>query len=506
MDADRLHEAVCTLHIELVLTAHPTEIARRTLIQKYNRIAAALAERDRTDLTEPEQEATRAALLREIVAAWGTPEVRTQKPTPLDEVRGALALFEESLWHALPQYLRTLDRALVAATGRGLPPGVAPIRFGSWIGGDRDGNPNVTPQVTRRACLFSRWTAADLYLQDIAVLREELSFSDATPEVRARAGAAAEPYRELLRTVQRRMLATRRWVERSLESDDDVAPDADVDLDEREFLEALRLCDASLRSTGYAVVADGPLADTIRRVVTFGMTLARLDIRQEAARHTAALSALTSAAGLGAYGDWDEDARIAFLLRELKTDDRRLASGDWNPATGDWRLAADLDTLRMIGRIPRGSLGAYVITMASRASDVLAVAVLQRMAGVQTPLRVVPLFETSRDLRNAGAVLDSLLSRDEYRARIDGCQEVMIGYSGSPSRSSTAAAGASGGAAGRPRWRSNPSRRARSTAGFESPSRAKCCRRCSGSPTWPSGRSRSIRPARSRRASCARRR
>src|ERR1700704_5384050 len=120
-----LHEAVCALRIELVLTAHPTEVSRRTLVEKYNRIATLLDARDRPDLTHAERDDLEGALRREIMNAWGTSEVRPARPRPID---------------------------------------IAPVRFGSWIGGDRDGNPNVTPEVTRRACLLSRWVAADLYL------------------------------------------------------------------------------------------------------------------------------------------------------------------------------------------------------------------------------------------------------------------------------------------------------------------------------------------------------
>jgi phosphoenolpyruvate carboxylase len=137
LTADRLHEAVCAIQIELVLTAHPTEVARRTLVQKYNRIAAALAVRDRLDLTAIEHDELVAALRREIGTAWETSEVRHERPTPLDEVRSGLIVFEQSLWDALPQYLRGVDRALRARTGRSLPIDVTPIRFGSWIGGDR---------------------------------------------------------------------------------------------------------------------------------------------------------------------------------------------------------------------------------------------------------------------------------------------------------------------------------------------------------------------------------
>ena len=220
---DRLHEAVCALQIELVLTAHPTEVARRTLVQKYNRIAAALAMRDRPDLTAPEHEdAGRRAAPRNHDGLGRRARCASSVPRRSTKCAAACIVFEQSLWDALPRYLRSVDRALRASTGRGLPIDAAPIRFGSWIGGDRDGNPNVTPQVTRRACLLSRWTAADLYLKEIDALRDELSLESATAELRERVGDAREPYRELLRTVRARLLATREWVEASLRSDDDL--------------------------------------------------------------------------------------------------------------------------------------------------------------------------------------------------------------------------------------------------------------------------------------------
>jgi len=422
---DQLHEAVCALRIELVLTAHPTEVSRRTLVEKYNRIATLLDARDRADLTHAEHDDVVAALLREIMTAWGTDDVRLEPPTPLDEVRAGLIVFEQSLWHALPRYLRGVDSALRASTGRALPIDVVPIRFGSWIGGDRDGNPHVTPDVTRRACLLSRWVAADLYLQEIEALRSELSLVDATPELRARAGDAHEPYRELLRPVRARMAATRQWIEASLERDE--PPGSDVYVDVRDFEAPLRLCYESLHATGQGFIAAGRLTDLRRRVAVFGLTLAPLDIRQDAALHAKALTAITDTLGLGRYEDWDEDTRITFLLTELGSR-RPLIPDDLG---ADDNVRDTLDTFRMIARIPDGSLGAYVITMTSRASDVLAVELLQKASGIAAPLRVVPLFETSRDLENAGAVLDKLLPIPWYRERINGRQEVMVGYSDS---------------------------------------------------------------------------
>ena len=422
-----LYEAVCALRIELVLTAHPTEVSRRTLIHKYNRIATLLAERDRPDLTIPERQEVLEALRREIVSAWETDEVRLQRPTPLDEVRSGVIVFEQSLWHALPRLVRSIDRALNAVTGRGLPLDAAPVRFGSWIGGDRDGNPNVTPDVTRKACLLSRWLAADLFLTEIEALRDELSMSRATPELCARVSDAPEPYRELLRTVRERLRATRAWVETSLQAGGEVAAPDTVYLDAESLREPLRLCHDSLVATGNAETASGRLLDVLRRVSAFGVTMAPLDIRQESDRHTEALDAITTALRIGSYADWDETRRLEFLVRELENP-RPLIPEDLDASP---EVRDVLDTFYQIARIHPESLGAYVITMTHAASDVLAVELLQKAARVPRPLRVVPLFETGADLRNAGNVLDRLLTIGWYRRRIGGRQEVMVGYSDS---------------------------------------------------------------------------
>ena len=139
---------------------------------QVQRIAGALEGLDRRGTTPLEQQTLVDTLRREITAAWETEEMRRDRPSPLDEVRSALAVFEHTMWDAVPEYLRSLDRTLVAVTGSGLPLDAAPIRFGSWIGGDRDGNPSITPEVTRRACLASRWIALTLYARDVAALGE----------------------------------------------------------------------------------------------------------------------------------------------------------------------------------------------------------------------------------------------------------------------------------------------------------------------------------------------
>ena len=437
LSADALYDAVQNLRIELVITAHPTEIMRRTLQHKYWRIAHALADLDRPDLTPFERDALVDSIRREITAAWETEEVRRERPSPLDEVRSALAVFEETLWDSLPQYARSLDRTLREVTGRELPLGAAPIRFGSWIGGDRDGNPAVTPEVTLRACLMARWTALSLYAKEIEALRFELSMSDATPELRARAGAAYEPYRAVLRTLQHRLDATLRHLEGRLVTDGDRTPPPATRTPVLEtvddFAEPLRLCYRSLCATNNAVIASGRLADVLRRVAAFGLTLVHLDVRQEAERHAEAIDAIARHLGLGSYESWSEERRIDFLLNVL-THETRLSPASMPASAVNERVADVLATFRMIATINPESLGAYVITKAGRASDVLAVELLQREAGVNPPLRVVPLFETARDLRSGADVMNALLSIPWYRERVIrnwGRQEVMVGYSDS---------------------------------------------------------------------------
>ena len=422
------------LEIELVLTAHPTEVARRTLIQKYDAIAAQLALQDHRDLTTAEREQIRQRLQRLIAEAWHTEEIRRTRPTPVDEAKWGFAVIEHSLWHAIPNYLRKADQALHAATGLRLPLEAAPIRFASWMGGDRDGNPNVTAPVTREVLLLARWMAADLYLRDIDHLASELSMQQASPALQAKVGDSVEPYRAVLKQLRERLRATRNWAHASL-TETTAAP-ADVLQNNRELLDPLELCYQSLHECGMGVIADGPLLDCLRRAATFGLFLVRLDVRQDSSRHCAAMTEITDYLGLGRYEDWDEDARISFLMKEL-ANRRPLLPGYFKPSAD---TAEVLNTCKEVAAAPAASLGSYVISMAGAASDVLAVQLLLKESGLQRPMRVVPLFETLADLDNAGPVIEQLLLLPGYRARLQGPQEVMIGYSDSAKDAGTTAA------------------------------------------------------------------
>jgi phosphoenolpyruvate carboxylase len=422
--ASRLHDVVSQLDIELVLTAHPTQVARRTLLQKFSRISAIL-ESHRHETQGVLGDTAMQALQREITSIWDTDEVVRERPTPVDEARGGLIMLEQTAWTALPLWMRRVDRALRQHTGRGLPLEAAPIRFGSWMGGDRDGNPNVTPAVTVEACRLGRWMAANLFANALEDLREELSSQSCNAELRERTNNAREPYRALLTEVKQRLINTKARMTALLSGQQPEErpwyPDA------TELRDALLLCHRSLCEVGQEIVADGILLDTIRRLNCFGVTMVRVDIRQESDKHTEALDAITTHLGLGSYTEWNETERREFLLRELASK-RPLIPDDF-PCDDPVRDV--LDTFRTIKDVGPEAFGPYVISMARQPSDVLAVELLQKAVGNRRPQHVVPLFETIDDLNAAPEVMRVLLDIDWYRNRIGGRQQIMIGYSDS---------------------------------------------------------------------------
>ncbi len=420
-----LQRRVADLRIEFVLTAHPTEVARRTLIMKYDEMSECLSRLDHDDLVSEEREQIVAQLSRLIAEAWHTDEIRHERPTAVDEAKWGFAVIENSLWQACPEFLRTLDASLTDATGKGLPLQAAPVRIASWMGGDRDGNPNVTHQVTRRVFLLGRWMAADLFLRDIQALRAELSMWQASDELRQQVGDAREPYRQVLGQLRERLIRTRSWAEARL--NDEPADDSRILFENEDLTEPLELCYRSLMSCGLDEIARGPLLDTIRRAHTFGLPLIRLDIRQEAARHAEVVAEIVDYLELGDYRSWPEQKRQDFLVQQLQGR-RPLIPRNWQPSEP---VREVLDTCEVIARQTPEALGSYVISMASKPSDVLSVILLLRESGMTWPMRVVPLFETLDDLRGAPDSMAALYEIEWYREYCQGRQEVMIGYSDS---------------------------------------------------------------------------
>lgn len=416
-----LADAICNLHIDLVLTAHPTEITRRTLIHKHGEIHDCLSDIASGLVSEERIQSRMADLIAQI---WHTEEFLEQRPTPVDEARWSFAVIENSLWDAIPEFLRDLD-AIAEKFGLDLPPRTKPVvRLSSWIGGDRDGNPNVTAKVTRRVMIISRWQAADLINRDLEAIYEELSVTRATKELRAAVGHAREPYRALLKPLRDAVRRQRDALGAYIQDGAHALPPV---LFTNDIITPLEQCRESLSAAGLSAIADGKLLDLIRRLESFGAHLVTLDVRQESTRHSDVIGEITKALGLGDYSSWSEADKQVFLKAEI-TNPRPLLPLDFKASEPCQEV---IDTFRVIADTPREALGCYVISMASEPSDVLAVQLLLKATGGPLDLPVSPLFETLDDLDGAPSTLNALLSDDQFRARISHSMVVMIGYSDS---------------------------------------------------------------------------
>lgn len=418
-----LSQQVADVNIELVLTAHPTEVTRRTLIQKYDLIAQLLQQRDDLRDGHPQLDDIEKRIASLVEEIWQTDEIRQTRPSPVDEAKWGFAVVENSLWQAVPQLLRQLDNELRSRGADALPLTAAPVRFSSWMGGDRDGNPNVTAAITREVLYLARWMAADLYLRDIEKLGMQLSMTAASAEMR-QAYPVHEPYRACIHDLRDKLEATRVWAAAKAKGKEcEVRPLSS----HNELLQPLMLCYNSLIDQGMGTVANGLLLDTLRRVACFGLSMVRLDVRQESTRHANVIQALCEFYGWGDYQDWPESQKQAFLLKELKSK-RPIIPTRWQP---DAEVQEVLDTMKVIASDVGEGVSCYIISMASEPSDILAVALLLQACDVRDHLPIVPLFETLDDLEQSAPRMEKLWSVDWYQAYCQGHQQVMIGYSDS---------------------------------------------------------------------------
>nr|WP_278345603.1 phosphoenolpyruvate carboxylase [Alteromonas macleodii] len=435
LTAEKVQDAVAKLNIDLVLTAHPTEVTRRTLIHKHKELANCLQAIHQESLNDVERKKIETRIADLIAQAWHTEEIRSVRPTPVDEARWGFSVIENSLWEAVPDFMRELDGRLNEDYEVSLPLDASPVQFSSWMGGDRDGNPFVTSKVTEQVLLLARKRAAKLFAIDLDRLQVELSMYDCNDALREKVGDANEPYRALLRPLVDKFIATRDGISDYLAGKN---PDTSswIESDD-ELIEPLMLCYQSLLDCGMQVVANGLLLDTIRRARVFGIHLLRLDVRQDSERHADVFSELTRYLGLGDYAQWSEADKQAFLLRELSSK-RPLFPAQWD-ASDDVKEV--LDTCKVIAKHSKHGFGIYIISMASEPSDVMAVQLLLQESGVDWPMPVAPLFETLDDLNNSPDVMRKLLSIDWYRGYVKGRQFVMIGYSDSAKDAGALAAG-----------------------------------------------------------------
>ncbi|MEP1553698.1 phosphoenolpyruvate carboxylase [Paraglaciecola sp.] len=435
IQADTFEKALDHLNIELVLTAHPTEVTRRTLIHKHSELAKCLSKVHQSEITDTHRDKIETRIAELISQAWHTEEIRTIRPTPVDEARWGFSVIENSLWEAVPDFIRELDKRFVDKFDLSIPLDVAPVKFGSWMGGDRDGNPFVTSKVTEQVLLLARKRAAKLFAKDIDFLQVELSMSDCDDALRSQVGDELEPYRALLRPLLDKLLNTHEGITEKLKGNN--VDTSDWISDKEELLAPLMACYQSLQACGMTVIAQGHLQDTIRRVHCFGVHLLKLDVRQDSERHSDVFSELTRYLGLGDYGQWSEEDKQAFLLKELGSK-RPLFPSTWQPSEDVQEV---IDTCKVISQNGKDGFGIYIISMASLPSDVLSVNLLLKELGVTWAMPVAPLFETLDDLNAAASVTKKLFSIDWYRGYIQGKQHIMIGYSDSAKDAGAMAAG-----------------------------------------------------------------
>ncbi|HTC19381.1 MAG TPA: phosphoenolpyruvate carboxylase, partial [bacterium] len=449
--------------IHLVFTAHPTESKRRTTLTKLHRIAKATTRMVVENLSPDEKYDILKFILEEVVAVWQSDEVRQVKLTVPDEVKGNLYYFEDTLATVIPQVYHELERSLIKAypkTPWTIPPF---LRYGSWIGGDRDGNPFVTPEITVETVRLLRAAALKMHLTAIGELRRRLSSSERqtpiSPELTASIVRDAmlfpelaeelstlipfERYREKCNYIHEKLTRTLAHVH-AFPSDWKTPPPPPPPgtwYPSADELEAdLRLMDASLRANKGTILADGYLSQVIRNVQVFAFRLASLEVRQHSGRHTAALSEILKKAGACEdYVSLNEEERAQVLEKEL-AGERPLvpASYDYSPETSEV-----LRTFQAIAAIqnhlnPR-AIDTYIISMTHGVSDVLAVLLFLREVGLYhkgqfSHLNIVPLFETRDDLKRSSGILGLLLKNESYRAHLKlrgDIQEIMLGYSDS---------------------------------------------------------------------------
>ncbi|HEC12950.1 MAG TPA: phosphoenolpyruvate carboxylase [Acidiferrobacteraceae bacterium] len=450
-----------------VFTAHPTEAKRRTILEALRRIFLTGQMLEEPGLNKTRRAEITQNLKNQIQILWKTDEVRVHRPEVRDEIRNGLYFFRECLFHAVPEIYRNLDRAIHRYYGKdeaGKPVISVPsfLRFGSWIGGDRDGNPNVKPKTTELALRLQSREILNEYIKRVTELGHILTYSSqlVTPSqallnsLNSDEQACAEifedrpnmyshePYRRKLYVMRYRLEHNRQDCQNRLEGKI-ITPSSNAYAAEQNFLNDLILISESLSSHGDGNIADRELKDLIRSVETFGFYLARLDIRQESSRHTDAVNEILAQLGLsGDYRSLPETERLQLLDSGLR--EEAVPSLDRESLVeASQETLAVFDVIKaMRTEISPQAFGSYVISMTHAASHILEVMWLARFAGLagrqggqwHCNINISPLFETIEDLAHIDAVLSSLLGNPTYAAllKVSGnTQEIMLGYSDS---------------------------------------------------------------------------
>ncbi|HSL57657.1 MAG TPA: phosphoenolpyruvate carboxylase [Acidimicrobiales bacterium] len=441
VSGEQVTELLSRTDVRPVFTAHPTEASRRSVLGKLGEVTALIADRNRS--TEPARIDRRVDQL--IEALWLTDELRHARPNPIDEVRGAIYHLDLAVRNALPD---VLDEAAahLATLGVELPADAAPIRFGSWAGGDRDGNPFVTPAITRQALRMQRQAALRILADEIEAMRSELSASvvlvGASDELVAQSDADRVAFADVLEKLGRRYRAEPYRVvcaamgQRIAEARTS-PPGPRAYASAHELAEHIAVVHRSLVANGAATLASGRPARVGRLVAAIGFHLATLDVRQHADIDHAALARLFASEDVD-YAALDAAGRTALLSQDLEG--RRPLAPPGSPVPDDDPLAVMREIRHGQDELGHGAVESWIVSMTRGVDDVLAVMVLAREAGlIDLPsgvarLGVVPLFETIDDLRGVGDTLRELFEVPAWRRLVDlrgGTCEVMVGYSDS---------------------------------------------------------------------------
>jgi phosphoenolpyruvate carboxylase len=450
ISATNLRTFFASALVSPVLTAHPTEVRRKSTIDREMEIAAVLDQRERLQLTPEELAGSDEQLRRAVLTLWQTNLLRRTRLTVLDEVANGLSFYDYTFLREVPRLHCRLEDRLNEGEGASQGELASFLKMGSWIGGDRDGNPFVTAEVMRGTLKMQSSRVIRFYLDELHVLGSELSLAahlaDVSKDLRALAESSpdksphrsGEPYRLAVSGIFARLTATAASleVETTRAAVGEAAPYAGV----AEFKADLDVLYRSLLGNNSRVIARGRLRHLRRAVDCFGFHLARLDIRQNSAVHERTIAELIDAAMPGkSYLAMNEEARIALLFDELRNT-RPLASAfvKYSEETiGElavFRAAAQAHAKYGAEAIPQ-----CVISMCKGISDMLEVAVLLKEVGLVDPsgrsaINIVPLFETIEDLQASSHIMDRILSMHDYRKLVDSrgsVQEVMLGYSDS---------------------------------------------------------------------------
>ena len=449
-----VEEMLAGISLELVMTAHPTEATRRAVLDIHKRIADDVMELDNPTLTYREREKLTEKLLNEVLILWQTDELRDRKPTVLDEVKNGLFYFDETLFDVLPSVYEELERCLIKYYPEKQWHVPSYLRFGSWIGGDRDGNPSVTSDVTLQALNLHRSLAVRKYEEQIRGMMEMLSFSTNLVQVTDELLASiakdqaqielthvdlwrnpTEPYRVKIGYMLEKLANT---------IDPDAAEPNSYYVTPDELMADLKIIDRSLRSHYADYFADTYLAKLCRQVELFGFHLMTLDIRQHSQEHENAMTEVLAKLGIEAnYSALSEDEKIALLVKLLE-DQRPLTSQhqEYSASTRECLNVYEV-VAKAQKEFGKNCITSYLISMAEAASDMLEVMVFAKEVGLYRveddgttvcTMQAVPLFETIDDLHAAPGIMKQLFDIPLYRKAVAACgnmHEIMLGYSDS---------------------------------------------------------------------------